>query len=560
MKFVPRVRWYLLPLAPQVYLRASSVPALIAQLLYNRGVQVDEIESFLTADHRLEGNPFLLPDMTQAVDRIYKALLSREKIAIYGDFDVDGITAIVVLVEGLSWLGGEVVSYIPDRVDEGHGLNLVAMRKLRTQGVSLIITVDCGVSDINEVEQAGKLGMDVVITDHHSPFEELPRAVAVVDAKRKDSQYPFSELAGVGVALKLVQALFYQDSRRERLNELLDLVALGTVDDMVPLVGENRYLVSTGLRVLNNTRRLGLQELIKQSGLEIGKIDAGQISWTLGPRLNAAGRTGCASASYHLLTAQLLDEAHSLAAELERRNRKRQKLTVEVLDKVKKRIQLKEELPVIIEGDEGYPVGVIGIVASRLAREFNKPAIIVNLGEELCRGSCRSISEFNILLALEECRDLLVTFGGHPLAAGLEVKRENLTQLEKKLMDLGASQLSHLDIQPKLAIDAEIPLSALSGEVLSLIQRLAPFGEGNPQPTFLSRQVEVVERHNFGNEGEHLKLKLRQNRVTWQAFDFNSRQLAKEIPTHIDIVYQLGKGDWGDEEVLRLNLLDFAAG
>jgi len=560
MKLVPRVRWHLLPSAPQAYLRASSLPPLIAQLLYNRGVQTDEVESFWTIDHRLEGDPFLLPDMTPAVDRIYKALLSRERIAIYGDFDVDGITATVVLAEGLSWLGGEVVPYIPDRVDEGHGLNAAAMERLGSQGISLIITVDCGVSNINEVQEAGKLGMDVVITDHHLPFEVLPPAVAVVDAKRSDSRYPFSNLAAVGVALKLLQALFYRDSRKAQLRGLLDLVALGTVDDMVPLVGENRYLVSTGLGVLNNTRRLGLQELIKQAGLEVGRIDAGQISHTLGPRLNAAGRTGDALASYHLLTAQSLDEAHSLAVQLERRNRQRQKLTTEVLDKVKKQMQLKAKLAVIIEGDEKYPVGVIGIVASRLAREFNKPVIIVNLGDELCRGSCRSIAEFNISLALEECRDLLVTFGGHPLAAGFAVKRENLAQLEKKLLDLGTSQLSHLDIQPKLTIDAEIPLSTLNGEILNLIQKLAPFGEGNPQPTFLSRGVEVVESHNFGNEGMHLELKLRQNHITWQAFDFNSQQLAEEIPTHIDIVYQLGKGYWGDEEVLRLNLVDFATG
>jgi single-stranded-DNA-specific exonuclease len=560
MKLVPRVRWHLLPSAPQAYLRASSLPLLITQLLYNRGVQTDEVESFWTIDHRLEGDPFLLPDMTPAVDRIYKALLSRERIAIYGDFDVDGITATVVLAEGLSWLGGEVVPYIPDRVDEGHGLNAAAMERLGSQGISLIITVDCGVSNIKEVQEAGKLGMDVVITDHHLPFEVLPPAVAVVDAKRSDSRYPFSNLAAVGVALKLLQALFYRDSRKAQLRGLLDLVALGTVDDMVPLVGENRYLVSTGLGVLNNTSRLGLQELIKQAGLEIGKIDAGQISHTLGPRLNAAGRTGDALASYHLLTARSLDEAYSLAVQLERRNRQRQKLTTEVLDKVKKQIQLKAKLPVIIEGDEEYPVGVIGIVASRLAREFNKPVIIVNLGDELCRGSCRSIAEFNISLALEECRDLLVTFGGHPLAAGFAVKRENLAQLEKKLMDLGTSQLSHLDIQPKLTIDAEIPLSTLNSEILNLIQKLAPFGEGNPQPTFLSRGVEVVESHNFGNEGMHLELKLRQNHITWQAFDFNSQQLAEEIPTHIDIVYQLGKGYWGDEEVLRLNLVDFATG
>lgn len=559
MELIPRVQWHLLPSAPEAYLHASSLPPLVAQLLYNRGVQLDEIESFLTVAHRLEGNPFLLPDMTQAVARVYKALLSGEKIAIYGDFDVDGVTATVVAVEGLSGLGGEVVPYIPDRVKEGHGLNLIALERIRSQAVSLIITVDCGVTDIIKVDEAKKLGMDVVITDHHLPLGELPRAVAVVDARRKDSQYPFSELAGVGVALKLVQALFYQDSRKERLDELLDLVALGTVDDMVPLVGENRYLVSTGLKVLNNTHRLGLQELIKQSGLEIGKIGTEQISWVLGPHLNAAGRMGGALVSYRLLTTQASDEAQGLTEELVRRNKERQKLTGEVLDKVKKKMQLKAELPLIIESDESYPVGVIGIVSSRLVDEFNKPAIIVNLGDEVCRGSGRSIPEFNISLALEKCRDLLVTFGGHPAAAGFVVKRQNLAQLEKKLMSLGASQLSHLELQPKLIIDAEIPLSALSGEVLNLIQRLTPFGKGNPQPTFLSHHVEVIERHNFGNEGKHLELKLKQNHVTWQAFDFNSQKLAEGIPACIDIVYQLKKGLWGDEEILRLNLLDFAA-
>ena len=560
MELIPRVQWHLLPSAPEAYLRASSLPPLVAQLLYNRGVQLDKIESFLTVAHRLEGNPFLLPDMTQAVARIYKALLSREKIAIYGDFDVDGVTAAVVAVEGLSGLGGEVVPYIPDRVKEGHGLNLIALERIRSQAVSLIITVDCGVTDIIKVDEARKLGMDVVITDHHLPLGDLPRAVAVVDARRKDSQYPFSELAGVGVALKLVQALFYQDSRKERLNELLDLVALGTVVDMVPLVDENRYLVSTGLKVLNNTRRLGLQELIKQSGLEIGKIDTEQISWVLGPHLNAAGRMGGALVSYRLLTTQASDEAQGLTAELVRRNKERQKLTEEVLNKVKRGMPLREKLPLIIEGDEGYPVGVIGLVASRLVREFNKPAIIVNIGEDLCRGSCRSIPEFNISLALEKCRDLLVTFGGHPAAAGFTVKWENLAQLNKKLMNLATSQLSHLDIQPKLTIDAEITLSALNGEILNLIQKLAPFGVGNPQPIFLSRGVEVVNSRNFGNEGERLELKLRQNDVTWQAFDFNSQKPAEGIPDCIDIVYQLKKGLWGAEEVLRLNLLDFAAG
>lgn len=559
MKLTPGAKWRLLPPVPEEYRRASHLPPVIAQLLHNRGVPPGEIDSFLTVDRRVEGSPFMLPGMAEAVERIYKALLSGEKIAIYGDFDVDGITATVVMVEGLSWLGGKAVPYIPDRVREGHGLNPAAIRKLRTQGAGLIITVDCGVTNIAEVKEARKLGMDMVITDHHLPLGKLPPAVAVVDARREDSRYPFSELAGVGVALKLHQALFHRDSRKERLNELLDLVALGTVADMVPLVGENRYLVSAGLKVLNDTRRPGLKELFRCAGLEAGGIDTEQILWVLGPRINAAGRLGGASVSYRLLTTQSVEEARALAEELEERNRKRQKLTDEVLNKVKERIASKAGLPLIIEGDEAYPVGVLGIAAGRLADEFYKPAIIINLGDDLCRGSCRSIAEFNIALALEECRDLLVGFGGHPRAAGFMVKRQNLAPLEERLMSLGESQLSKLALKPELTIDADIPLSALDAEALTLIQKLAPFGQGNPQPTFLSRGVDVLEGHDIGSKGEYLKLKLAQGNITWEAVDFSGRMPAGEVPPCIDIVYRLDRGYWGGEEVLHLNLVDFEA-
>ena len=551
-------RWKILPSVPDEYLNASDLPPLVAQVLYNRGVKPEEIEPFLAVDHRLEGNPFLLPDISKAVSRIYKAVLSREKVAIYGDFDVDGVTATVILVEGLSRLGAEVIFHIPDRFSEGHGLNVSALEKLHAQGANLVITVDCGVTDLTEVKQAQEMGMDVIITDHHIPLESLPRAVAVVDPKRKESVYPYPDLAGAGVAFKLLQALFHRDNKEKWLARFLDLVALATVTDLAPMVGENRYLVKAGLRELNNSSRVGIQEMVKLAGLKPGELDAKDISWTLGPRLNAAGRMDNASTSYQLLTTQSPEEARLLALELERRNAERQKLTKEVLSRAREKLAAKLHLPVLIDGDESYSIGVIGLVAGKLVDEFYKPVIIISLGSELCQGSCRSIAEFNIASALENCRDLLTAFGGHPLAAGFTVPRRNLAQLEERLISLAEDQLGHLDLRPEIVIDAELPLTVLAGDTFNLIQRLSPFGRGNPQPTFFSRQVEVIECRNFGKRGEWLRLKLRQGNVTWQAVDFESRRAKEEIPSHIDIVYNLEKSRWNGEEVLGLNLRDFA--
>ena len=553
-----RARWKILPPVPDEYLNASDLLPLIAQLLYNRGVKLEDIDLFLSADRRLEGNPFLLPDISQAVSRVYKAVLSREKIAVYGDFDVDGVTAIAILVEGLSRLGAEVITYIPDRVNEGHGLKISALEKLQAQGADLVITVDCGVTDLAVVKQAQEMGMDMIITDHHIPLGRLPRAVAVVDPKRKDSVYPYPDLAGAGVAFKLLQALFHKDSREKWLTRLLDLVVLATVTDLVTLVGENRYLVKEGLRELNNSSRVGIQEIVKLAGLKPGELDAEDVSWVIGPRLNAAGRMNNASISYQLLTTQSPEEARLLALELEEKNAERQKLTNEVLSRAREKLAAKLHLPVLIEGDESYSIGVIGLVAGKLADEFYKPAIIINLGPEPCQGSCRSIAEFDIASALAECQDLLTTFGGHPLAAGFTVARQNLAQLEQRLMSLAMDQLGHLDLRPELVIDAELPLTVLAGDTFNLIQKLSPFGRGNPQPTFLTRQVEVIECRNFGNQGEWLRLKLKQGNVTWQAVDFESQRKREEIPSCIDIIYNLEKSRWNGEEVLGLNLRDLA--
>ena len=553
-----RAQWRILPSAPDEYLNGSALPRLLAQLLYNRGVRLEEIEPFLAADHRLEGNPFLLPDISQAVSRVYKAVLSREKVAIYGDFDVDGVTAVVILAEGLSKLGVDAAIYIPDRFSEGHGLNMAAIEKLHEQGADLIITVDCGVTDLREVKRAQELGMDMIITDHHIPSQSLPRATAVVDPKRRDSLYPYPDLAGAGVAFKLLQAVFHKDNREKWLAGLLDLVALATVTDLSPMVGENRYLVKEGLRELNRSSRPGIQEMLRIAGLKEGGVDSEDISWILGPRLNAAGRMNSASTSYRLLVSRSPEEARLLALELEDRNAERQRLSSGVLGHAREKLVAKLHLPLLMEGDESYSIGVIGPVAGKLVDEFYRPVIIVNLGTELCKGSCRSIAAFDVVSALEKCRDLLTSFGGHALAAGFTVPRQSLAQLEERLMSLATDRLGHLDLHPELVVDAELPLSALAGETFGLVLKLSPFGRGNPQPTFLTRHVEVTECRNFGKQGDWLRLKLKQGKVTWRAVDFASQRKASEVPPYIDIVYNLEKSRWNGEEVLGLNLRDLA--
>jgi len=400
--------------------------------------------------------------------------------------------------------------------------------------------------------------MDMIITDHHMPLRSLPPAIAVVDPKRKDSMYPFRDLAGAGVAFKLLQALFHKDTRERWLSRLLDLVVLATITDLVAVLGENRYLVKEGLKELNSSSRVGIQEMVRSSRLKLGELDCQDISWVLGPRLNAAGRMNNASTSYQLLTTGSSEEARVLALELEGKNTERQKLTGEVLARARGKLVAKLQLPVLIDGDESYSVGVIGLVASKLVDEFYKPAIMISLGPESCQGSCRSIAEFDVVSALAECQDLLIAFGGHPLAAGFTVARQNLAQLEERIVNLATDQLGHLELQPELVIDAELPLTVLAGETFNLIQNLSPFGSGNPRPTFLTRQVEVIDCRNFGNRGEWLRLKLKQGNVTWQAVDFESHERSEGVPSRIDIVYKLEKKYWNGEEVLSLNLLDFA--
>jgi single-stranded-DNA-specific exonuclease len=538
-----------------------GVHPLLAQLLYNRGIsEPSQAELFLSADRRLQTEPFLLPDIHQAVSRTYQALFSGEQIAIYGDFDADGITATALLVQGLSALSGKVIPYIPHRYREGYGLQVAALEKLRKQGVSLVITVDTGITAIAEIQKAGKMGMDIIVTDHHLPLASLPPALAVVNHKRSDSVCQSTELAGVGVAFKFLQALLKGSGREELLNRLLDLVALGTITDMIPLTGDNRYWVKHGLELINDTERLGLQEMMRCASLKPGNLDTESVSWILGPRLNAAGRLDDAATSYQLLLTQDRQEAASLASNLEQNNAKRQRLTSELLERARESIiAAGTDLPLLMTGDESYSTGVMGLVAGRLSEEFYRPVILFKFGPETCRGSGRSISEFDLMAALKDCRDLLSNFGGHTKAAGFSVPTANLTQFQKRLLTIAEAQLTGLDLRPHIDIDAEVPLSVFTDNTFKEIQSLAPFGSGNPLPTFVSRRVEIVDQRRVGSQGEHLGLKLKQEGIAWDAIGFRFGNRTQETTNYMDIVYNLYIDRWNGGEKLRLKLLDFAS-
>jgi single-stranded-DNA-specific exonuclease len=421
-----------------------------------------------------------------------------------------------------------------------------------------VITVDTGITAFHEVEKAGKIGMDVIVTDHHIPPSRLPPAKAVINPKRSDSAYPFTDLAGVGVAFKFLQALIKGNGRENIAKKALDLVALGTITDMVSLVGENRYWVKCGLELINKTQRLGLQEMMKCTRLQPGAINAQTISWILGPRINAAGRLDNATTSYQLLMTDNLQEASTLAKTLEEKNAERLKQTNTLLDKARETIiAAGADQPMLMAGSEDYHPGIMGLVAGRLADRFYRPTILFKIGRETSRGSGRSIAEFDLMEALENCQDLLSNFGGHTRAAGFSIPTRNLTEFKQRMSSLAETRLRGLDLRPHVDIDAEVPLSTFTDDTYEMIQQLAPFGSGNPLPTFVSRQVEVVDQRLVGGQGEHVKLKLKQDGITWDAIGFGLGTYIDEISRRVDIVYNLDMDRWNGEERLRLSLLDF---
>jgi single-stranded-DNA-specific exonuclease len=552
-------RWNLLPpITDQQKVNDSGFSPLLAQLLYNRGVtRPQDFPSFLASDESLLADPLLLPDMYRAIVRVNQALLRGETIGIYGDFDADGITATAALVQGLALLGGRAVPYIPHRQTEGHGLTTAVLKRLYEQGISLVITVDCGITDAVEAKKAMQMGLDIIITDHHSPLDEIPEAIAVIDPKLASSVYPFSQLAGVGVAFKLLQGIFRNLGIEEKIDKIMDLVAIGTIADMSPPLGENRYLIKEGLKHMNASPRRGIRELINQTRLEAGNLDAERISWVIAPCLNAAGRLADGLTGYNLLMTESDQEAQELAVWLARKNEERQRLTTVTLVRAREQVIAQGLPPLLLTADKEYPMGIAGLVASRLTEEFYRPSVVIHTADTVCHASCRSIPEFDIIAALNKLSRFFTRYGGHAAAAGFTMPTKNLPQLEQELAALAKEKLTGIELRPHLDIDALVTLPELGGDTYQTTQLLAPFGIGNPVPTFISRGVEVLERRTMGNNGEHLRMKLKQGGTIWDGVAFRLGNHQAEFAPRIDIVYNLEVDNWGGKKQLRLNILDF---
>ncbi len=557
----------------------KAFPPILQQILFNRDLATDaEARAFLRAQPNFDADPFQLTGMQIAVDRIQFALAHAEPIAVYGDYDVDGVTATALMVEALQKLGANVRGYIPNRFDEGYGLNTDALDSLQADGVKLVITVDCGIRSPNEALHAQTIGLDLMISDHHHPDGlNLPPALAVINPKQHGDLYPDKDLAGVGIAYKIIEALV--TDRRQRtadqsntsgqpsavnglnLNDLLDLVALGTVADLAPLVGENRVLVRKGIRQIRETKRQGLFSLAGVAETKIDKITAGNIGFMLGPRLNASGRLESALASLELLTTTDFMRAGQLAQQLDVQNRQRQSITKSMQRQAEEMVMSEDpEAFLLFAAHEDFNPGVVGLAASRLTEMYYRPAVVAAKSAEETRGSCRSIPEFHITDALDQCKDLLVRHGGHAAAAGFTVKNENLSELVARLKSIAKDQLGGKDLRQTLSADMEVPLSDLNFEVLKHLEYLEPTGYGNPDAVFVSRNVKVKSSRTVGADAKHLKLTIEDDRgATFDSIGFRLGHLRDSLPARVDVLYHFEANEWNGKRSLQLNLKDVKA-
>jgi single-stranded-DNA-specific exonuclease len=494
--------------------------------------------------------------MKHAVERIERGLSREEKIVIYGDYDVDGVTSAALLLGVIKRFGGKISYYIPDRFDEGYGLNADAIQTIAEQGATLLITVDCGMRAANEIELAGRLGMDVIVTDHHLPGEKPPGGLAVINPKQDGDDYPFQELAGVGLAYKLAQALHRKRGLKDP-EETLDLVALGTVADMAILQGENRTLVARGIESLRRTERVGLMELARVGRINLGKVNTGTIGFVLGPRLNAAGRLGSAEDALHLLATKNKQEAEDIAEQLDITNRRRQELTAATVEKAIQKAIGEGEVPVLLfAADEAFNEGVVGLGASRLVDKFHRPALVCNRSGEMTRGSARSIPGFHISNAIDRCSDLLVKHGGHARAAGFTLETVKEKEFAERMKKIAEEELVESDLVPKLHIDAEVDMDQLSNEILEFFERLEPCGEGNRTPVLMTRNAKVLARRAVGLDGKHLKLTLGQKKRSMDAIAFRMGELENGIPSRIDVAYNFERNEYLGVESMQMNILD----
>jgi len=557
-------RWRLRGRFPEDALHDAPYQPLVRHLLWHRGVRTTAQAVAFTAAGDPAHDARLLPDIERALDRLARAIRESELVAVYGDFDVDGVTASAILIEGIAALGGRAVSYIPDRFAEGYGVNTAAIEALHRQGASVIITADCGTSSVNEIAAGNALGVDTIVLDHHTVPPVLPAALAMINPKRDDSTYPEPELSSGGLAHRLMQALYARLGREYDAASYLDLVALSTVCDMAPLRGENRWLVREGLGALARTQRPGLSALMENAGCDPSRADAATIGFVIGPRLNAAGRLEHARLALSLLMERDEARAREMALHLSDLNHRRQAATAAAVELARNLVAHDDpNAPLIFVGHADIPAGIVGLVAARLLDDHYRPAVVYQQNETESRASCRSIPEFDITGALRTCPELLVRFGGHRAAAGFTAENAKLPALKDALLAHAADKLTGLDLTPVIEVDAAIPLGRVNGKLIQSISALAPFGIGNPEPVFLSRGLEVTELRTMGTDAEHLRLSLRDGRLTWPAVAFGvgtvDGTIGGDLVTgeRIDAVYTFS-ADRGSDGAMELRLLDFA--
>ena len=556
--------WAILNPAPVEAIESLGFPPLQAQLLYNRGLSSrSDALSYLSPSTSDVHDPLLLPDMDRAVARLRRAISDGELVGVFGDFDIDGISGTAVVMNGLRGLGARVMPYVPDRVDEGHGLNVDAVRSLADQGVSVLVTVDCGADADTEVDAAKTLGVDCIVTDHHTMLDDAPypAAEALVNPNRPDSRYPFDHLTGVGLAYKLVQAV-YDDAGKESPEALLELVALGTVGDVGPLIGENRYFVSEGIRRMSRTGSPGLRALIEVSGYGDKPLDSMALSFGLIPRLNAPGRLDDADISLKLLTSTEPEKARAQAALMEQYNRQRQALTRTAVGQADAQVSKRwpGSLPqVIMIGHRDWHPGILGLVAARIAEKHGRPAIAVSVGESESRASARSVKSFGILGILNQRSELFLKFGGHERAAGFTIPNQHLKTLADHMEALPIHIADDGTSGTQLDIDLAAGPSLVEKELFEFTQKLAPFGEASPRPRFAASGLRVVDSRRVGS-GRHLKLGIDDGRKKWDAIAFRQGHLSSQTRpgAHVDIAYGMELNTWQGRTSLQLVLDDLS--
>lgn len=530
---------------------------LLASILVNRNIEEDKIEAFLNPTRKSFHDPFLMPDMKKAVDRILKAMQNKEKIIIYGDYDVDGITSITVLKSFLEDRGVHVDSYIPNRLEEGYGLNKPAIEKIAENKYQLMITVDCGISGIEEIEYANSLGIETIVTDHHEVGDSLPNAIAVVDAKRKDNEYPCRDLAGVGVVFKLIQAIGIKLGLEEKeYLKYLDIVCIGTISDIVPLVDENRAIAKLGLLLVRQTKNLGLQSLLISSGYK--NIDSTTISFGVAPRINACGRMGHADEALNLFLSKDIYEVNELTKKLNEYNKIRQETEKNIYEDAVNQIEqnkLNEKNAIIVSG-ENWHHGVIGIVSSKITDLYFKPSILLCNEGEFSKGSGRSIPGFDLHQALMQCQDTIDRFGGHAMAIGITIKTDKFQEFAEEFENV-AKEAKIDEIIPIINIDAKIELNEINKEMVESLKLLEPYGEGNKMPIFAFRNLKIDSIRAL-SEGKHIKLTLRDNNNIINAIGFNLGKIAEDyrIGDKIDVVGTLEINSFNGVDSLQINIKD----